>query len=443
MFNKHESAILQEATTQAFRPKEQETNTVGSEQLLLANSSLLLTENIRQNLAVIPTPDNPAHKSLLSFFHFSNWSYLLSYLSPAFLIPLWHNFFKSARRFYTANNQNWEQYTDLAVSTISAIGWTVLYVIGMGAIGAGLAKLAPYLLITLLGVKALAGVVNCFKNLYYAFTAKHSEERNQHLWNAAKQLVSVVTYTLGLVLTIVLGIEMNQAIDSMSGGLLNFLNGLKMASSLYVKAIPLLYGVICTALIGAAMDTKELNEQTWQAVQNPSTTLNNAWHKIRRNPLHSVPMIFNIALRTIALVFAPLQLFVYAVKEVANTLTPTAPTALTIAKAHDQDSEHDALVHDLKAQITKTANQIDNMGTAKHLLAKMLLTRINTPDQQITLPNQPDVVITTIDDMVAKCRGISKNVYSAFFSRKSQTEQLVERAKRYQSMYENNPKVGG
>jgi hypothetical protein len=431
--------LLEKARKDAQRPKPEETNTNGAEQAMMASNFLITANSVNDGLKLIPSflyPDNPAQKHLLGFIDVSKWIPKLTALSPLFLIPLWFNFFHSAKCFYEADNKNWERYMDLGVSTLSAVGWTILYVVGMGVVGGLLLKVAPYLLATLLAVKAVAGVVNCIKNLYYAYKAENSEERDQYLWNAAKQLVSVATYTLGFVLSLFLGIDMNQAGELINT---NFFAGIKAVGALFDKSIPVIYGLMCSTLLGAAMDMKETNEQTWHAIKNPWETLTKAWNKFISNPLNIVPMVLNVVTHTIALAFAPLQLLVIGLKKGVTAALPVKLPQLVVEKSAKEESSD--LKHDLQMQIRKNSgNTPTDQRKAKTFLAQMMLASIDSSTSIPKINGIDSLEITqavqskNVERMAELCKKhISNDLNSSLFSRKSNTLVLQEKFKKYRT----------
>lgn len=460
MFNRKDLELLQQAEKKSHPPTIQENNTSSGEQLLVVSNLVAVANALEQIPTIADSEQTP-----LPDIVFSKLRFLLHYLSPAFLLAPWYSFFKAAKQFYRAENKNFEQYSNLFVSTTSAVGWTVLAVVGLGAVGGGLLYAAPYILATILGIKLLSGVINCVKNLYYAFKANDKESRNNFLWEAAKQLVSAVTYAIGFVISIFIGIEMGQAIDKITNGLAGELwddvtNGLNTAGALFAEAMPVFYALAISAIVGAAMETKKLNEQTWHALTHPAETLNKAWNKIRSNPLQIIPMILVTAVSLAALVFAPLQLIGFGLKKLftrPEAPAPVLPEAIDTEKA--KEDERTSLIIDLKAQIAVNANRPETSERrAKMVLAKLYLKRVQTNeeiekdasevaevegDSQALDKKESDKLVSfakesSIEKLVSYSKTISSNVHNAFFKRVSKTQELGDRLKHYEDTYVKN-----
>jgi hypothetical protein len=242
-----ELALLEKAKQQAPRTSS-DTSATAADQLVLTDH-LLDSESskLATMLNKVELPPTPEAASLI------NLSAFLRFLSPAFLILLWFNFYQSAEAFFRAENRNWERYLNFTVNTFATIGWTILYGFSLGIIGTAFAHAAPYLLMAVLSVKALAGIVNCVKNIYYAYTTKDP----QFLWEAAKELLSVISYTFGLVLTIVLGTQLDHINHDIDNGLNNLDNGgldllyasLATLDKTFTAFKPLINGLIFTTFM--------------------------------------------------------------------------------------------------------------------------------------------------------------------------------------------------
>ncbi|MEO8963526.1 MAG: hypothetical protein ABI370_02510 [Gammaproteobacteria bacterium] len=452
MFNRKELELLQKAETKKHRPRIQENNTSSGEQLLVASNSLVIAEALEGIPSIAELEQTP-----LSAVGYAKWAFLLHYISPAFLLAPWYSFFKAAKQFYRAENRNFEQYSNVFVSFVSAVGWTILTVVGLGAIGGGLFYAAPYILATILGLKALSSVINSVRNFY-----------NGLPWEGVKQLVSAVTYTLGFVISIFLGIEMSQAIDKIANGLANeawdaVTNGLQTAASLFAEAMPVFYGLAASAILGAAMETKKINERTLHLLAHPIETLTNAWNKILSNPwqiinpFKFIPAITIAAVSIAALVFLPLQLIGFGLKKLF-TRQPAAPVAPepVVDTEKQQEADRINLITDLKAQIAVNADRpATSERSAKLVLAKLYLTRIQTEDeitadapdvnevegdQQALSPDESTKLVTfaktsSLENLVSHSKTISSNVHNAFFKSVSKTQELGERLKHYEDTY--------
>ncbi len=443
MLSMREQQALERAKAKARQPKEQETNTVGSEQLLVLSNNAMAINAVNAGLTKAPTfmyPDNPAMKQgVFATLGLNKLMGFLPYLSPLFLGALWYNFFKSAKRFYTAENRNLARYADVFVSFASAVGWTVLYAVGMGAVGAAIVKAAPYLLIGILGVKAVTGFVNCIKNIYYAITTHDKEARKQYLWNAAKQAVSVVTYSLGLVASVLLGIKMQAAVAHAKESFVALIASMKAAGSLFQTAVPVVYGLVGSAILGAAMDTKEMNEKTWHAVTHPAETLKNTWNKIRNNPLQVFPAIMKLVVHTGALAFAPLQLLGYGVKKlvslVSSKLTTAKKAEPVVVDQHAEKHERYSLIIDLQKHI----QQNEKKGQTKQIMAKLisskgLLERMEASAEEKNL-------LPSVDDVERNAKMVSSKVHCSLFREKGQTQELSEKVRQYEAQY-CQPRMG-
>ncbi len=233
-------------------------------------------------------PEDEAYEKANTLVNLSN--NLRKYASLAFLFFLWVNFYRSANSFFHAKNKKWNHYLDFTVNSVATLGLTALYIFSIASLGTACAYVAPYLLTAVLGVKVITSVYNCAKNLYYLYKTGDMA----FLTEAAKQLLSIVTYAFGLILTLLLGPQLNQLTQDVQGEADLVRNGgepdalydsLGSMKNLFATYQPLITGLVITSVIATTVDllisTYHLNRETLQDLKNPMQTLQNAWAEAR------------------------------------------------------------------------------------------------------------------------------------------------------------------
>lgn len=233
-------------------------------------------------------PDHPGTKEILGAIGFSVWSMALKTLSPVALAFSWINTAIAFKQLWQKETKSVWDYTNAFLSLASSVAWSVL--LGLGAAGAGaviagaLASV-PYLIPAVFGVYAAYGLAKCAKNCYLAFTAWRQgkkEECKAYLWNAGKQLISVVTNTLALVTSLFLGVKMQEAVQLIQD---NFEAGKQAINACFDKAAALLYALGTSAGIGIALNATEMNKQTLNIIVHPVDSVLKAWYAAKANPL--------------------------------------------------------------------------------------------------------------------------------------------------------------
>lgn len=193
-------------------------------------------------------------------------------LAPVFLAFGWVAFFKAFKQLWQAPNKNFELWMNAGVSFIAAAGATI----GTAFLLGGLAYVAPYLFAAILGLNALQGLYYTAKNLILAY--KNREQRWQHLKEAGKQFLGIVTNTLAMVLNIFVF----QAAQLIAGGikefassiysifmhfeeLMRFVNGPVTSAILNIRGVGLAWlGVFTLGLISSAA---KINKESWHMIQ--------------------------------------------------------------------------------------------------------------------------------------------------------------------------------
>lgn len=200
------------------------------------------------------------------------WRKLALGLTPLFLAFGWVAFFKAARQLAQASRPGFDLWLKAGASFIAAAGTTLITIF----LFTSLAYLAPYFLMAILGLNALTGVYYTARNLYLAY--KDKEHRWEHLKEAGKQFLGIVTNTLAMVLNILVfqtaqlvynGIK-EFASDFFSlllhfDELMNLFNGPVMSAVSNIKGVGL--GWLGAFVLGLIVSASKINKQSWQILQ--------------------------------------------------------------------------------------------------------------------------------------------------------------------------------
>ncbi len=405
----------------------EETNTSSSWHTSVWSIATITVTTAKSMMDWIPSsffPDNPAKGPILPFLKFSYWStFFLQWVSPIALIMGWLNTIDSVKNFAKTKNQNYEAYLDLFVSGVTSIVSTILFFVGG-------AKIGILLTLGVLALNAAYGVLNCLKNIGYAALALSSDERKEYLMNAGKQLLAIVTNSLGYAVTFLLGIKTVGA-------------ALATVGNLYRQAVDHLAVLTFVSLTGIAADSAKHTLSTLaNFFRNPKQTLSDLFislrHDFRENKTRAIRSILLFPARILTL---PVQLVLFGIFKVTENIMnyfkpiPTEGKALSIhdeAKVQSIHIEADNLyvpefdqakksseiiIARLKIDIQRYEGEYESIEKAptsiqgKWILRHMLLDSNNW---------------NNVNEVAEKISSQYQGTYTSFWKIKSNTEELVE-----------------
>ena len=372
-------------------------------------------------LGMIPAifyPENPAGKPLL-FGIFKSTSFL-GWVSPIALAFSWVNTFRSFKRLYQAENANFEHYADAVVSLLTSVAWTVVVAIALGVAAYAAVHILPWVVAGVFALNAVYGFFNVVKNLYLAATAEDKETRNQYLWNAAKQVVSVVANTLGFVVGLFLGIKTDQALEMLSQGAVN---ALAVIGTYYDKMRDVITAIGVVSVVGIAMDSVEMNKRTWNAMIHPIDALKSAWSDVKNNPLTLISKLVMAPIKLALLAVAPLQLFFYGMKKlVVKPELKTEAVIPDVPVVSRKGVVMSSLEKDLSELKLKTKLKLLLLDDEqKHAPSKKRDAKIKLLQGMLNRKESID----TIENRIKK--EVSSRVYCSFFKKEGEVQTIVKK----------------
>lgn len=353
--------------------------------LSVVNFVLNAAQQIKAGLQTVPDffyPDNPAPR-LLNWIG-SSLANVLYYVSPFILILIWSSAFRSIKRFYEADNKNFERCLDLFLSLGSAAVMTAIYALGLTASTYVFMHIAPILISCIFAVNAVLGLVNFMTNLYCAFKAKDREIRNQYLWKAVKELLSIITNTLGFVVGLFLGIKTCEAVELMNEGVDQLIQSIFAIGRYFEQMAPLVYALCVSAALGLAAETVELNLETLRAMRHPLETIA-AWQR-EGSYLSLGLQLLILPFRLVALTLAPIQLFFWGIKTMWTRLFSAEEKPMVVSQ-ENKNQEFKELVNKVKAKIQQLqAESASEKRTNKiDFLSKILTDKLGVTANDGTL----------------------------------------------------------
>lgn len=412
-----------------------ESKTSATWHLLALAYCIGIANAIRNKLMVFPKivyPENPARDGFFPFLPIHNWSFL-SFLSPVLLLLNWGMTFKSLKDLYYKKNRNYIDYSFAAVNFLASCAWTTLYLIGVAASTYILFQVGPYLVAGIFAMHAFYGLFHFAKDLYHAFRAKTPEARKQHLWSAAKHLLGIVINSLAFTINLLIGIRVTSAINHMSTKLSSMLHTLFLVGHYFTTAMPLIYSLAIVSIAGLAADLLHFNKETWDMFREPKKTFDTSVDDIKKHPWKVIPGFVMLVLRTASLILAPLQLLGYA-----------AYRFVTLPFDNQQEDSLQNIAKDLnakRAELLEAKNKYYAKNNkenpkleAKHTLIKNIMTQklgVGEYSPQEASPEKfnDNVSITALEK---ESQEISFSVYASFWRAEGETEQLVNRVKKYE-----------
>lgn len=202
------------------------------------------------------------------------WRKIALGLTPLLLAFGWVVFFKAVRQLAQERKRSFDLWLNAGVSFVAAAGATIATVFLL----TGLAYIAPYLLVAILGLNALTGLYYTATNLYLAY--KNKEGRREYLKAAGKQFLGIAINTLALVFNfftfqtaqlIYNGIK-EFASDTFSilmhfGELMDLINGPVMTGVSNIKGVGI--GWLGAFVLGLLVSASKINKQSWSVIYNP------------------------------------------------------------------------------------------------------------------------------------------------------------------------------
>ncbi|MDR3490487.1 MAG: hypothetical protein P4M12_00425 [Gammaproteobacteria bacterium] len=180
---------------------------------------------------------NPCDKIMEGFRWLLNTKTVVTILNYLPFIGLGVSALLSIKEFYYEKNKNAANTLKLIANVSSA----VLLGVGLGIMkwGSMVAALyvAPYLIITATALVVAVGLVKSFRHIYKAL--KDSENRTQHLVNAAKEFLCTFINAIGCAL-VVIGMQAGQKLQQFNISKFNF-DVLVKAGEIYKKTFAVAY----------------------------------------------------------------------------------------------------------------------------------------------------------------------------------------------------------
>jgi len=260
-------------------------------------------------------------------------------LSPLFLAFGWVAFFKASRQLWQAKKRNFELWMNAGVSFIAASGTTIATIFLLG----GLAYVAPYLLVAIFGLNALQGLFYTAKSLGLAY--RNKAERWQHLKEAGKHFLGIVTNTLGMVLNIFVF----QTAELIAGGIKEFASSIYSIFIHFAELMRFVNGPVTTAILNIrAVGLAWLGAFTLGLISSATKINEESWHMIKgtqpeeatfeREALKDMEQIIKVigdknepfAKRLFLAITAPLTLPLYALTLAVHSVLVRPLAALTV-----------------------------------------------------------------------------------------------------------------
>lgn len=308
-------------------------------------------------------PGHPGMQEVLPFFgklFGSAWTAFMQVMSPVALGLSWANAANAWMRLGKTENRTVFGFANAILSTAISVAWTVLFSLGLAGAGAAVAKTVislPYLLPTVFALFTAHAFFHCVKNSILgirAFLRNDKQEAKQYAVNALRSLVNVVTNSLALAASVVLGIKFKEATDLIQQ---DFEAGKKAVIRYWNQTTHLLYAMATFFGVSQIINTTKMNEETLNFLHHPVTSFDKAISIIKAHPQELLRLPISIAkipFRIVALVAVPFQL---AGKWIANKIFTKAPSQPVPQEAPPIDP---AVIHDENPQSIK--NKIQNLN---------------------------------------------------------------------------------
>lgn len=261
----------------------------------------------------------------------SSWTAFMQIMSPVALGFSWANAAHAWMCLGKAENRTISGFANAMLSTAISVTWTVLFSLGLAGAAAGIAKTVislPYLLPTVFALFTAHSLFHCVKNSILgvrAWMRGDKLEAKQYAVNAARSLINVVTNSLTLVASVVLGIKFKEASNLIKE---DFMAGKAAVIRCWDQATNLLYAAATFIGVGQIISTTKMNEETLNVLRHPVNSFKKAISTIKAHPQELLLLPFSmvkIPFRIVALAATPFQL---AGKWIANkifTKTPAKP----------------------------------------------------------------------------------------------------------------------
>ena len=215
------------------------------------------------------------------------------------------------------------------------------------------------------GLNALYSLFNVGKNLYHAWTTKNDNNlRNQYLKEAAIQTLSIVTFSLALVVSLFTGLKANDALHKVNH---HIFKAIESAVNFFRKPPTEMLALTISAVVGIAVNTVNLNKETFNAFKHPITTIKNIREKEGVIRLLARGL-FELPFRLVALAIGgPLQVPVIYLKKLFTKNTNNKDTVLNTASTIYVAAEKEEKLNRLE----------ENKDVRASMLRRDLLTKIN------------------------------------------------------------------
>lgn len=298
---------------------------------------------VQKALLQIPSflyPANPGNSTLFSSLGITHGFSFLSVLSPVILVLSWINTSKVLKDLYQKNDRTMKDYAKAALNLNATLLWTTLFVLGAASALAVVAPVLPYIAIAVFSAFALNGLVDSVYSLYKAWESRHDSKLcHAHLKNAAKGVLSIITNTLAVVLSVFLGMRINEASAKMQD---NLFEGIAALGDAFTAALPVFIAYTAATIASITVSTAKMNDETWDAIRNPAKIK----YAIKENPfllLNIINPLFYLKLVSLV-TLGPIQKLVQWISkglvsnEKAETIssTPAATKSKTDIVAESQ-----------------------------------------------------------------------------------------------------------
>ncbi|MDR3479015.1 MAG: hypothetical protein P4M14_13420 [Gammaproteobacteria bacterium] len=294
-------------------------------------------------------PDNPANEGFFPTGKTGLAKQFTDHILP--LIPLfsliasWINTAKTINRYYYETNKNYDNTLDLVVNVLTSAATTVFW--GLLLLGGATTSIiiAPYFLVSALGLGVLYGIYGVIKRVCDAAGATTPEAKSIHHWEIWKQSITFVVNLLAFATTLAFGIQIGPKLSKAAallqeavrqwdfGKLTSALVLVEAAGNAFRGGKTLYYTFTAFLTLGVATSAWELNTETLHMLANPDVLFDDMKAKYlvlketieKQSPairffavLAAVPLVLmyvavgavNAISRALALVFVgPLQLF--------------------------------------------------------------------------------------------------------------------------------------
>lgn len=441
-------------------------------------------------------PDNPGSKEIFKNVGFSILPSIIKFASPIALGMSWINAGYAIHRFAKTENKNIWAYSNLIFSCAAPVIWTSLFIAGAAVTAVALAPILPWVAIGVFAAYAAHGVFNCITNCYRAWKAHrkgNTNERNEYLKQAGKNLIGIVFNVLALTVSVVLGIKMSEASSKISDAIDYFKKTWKRdkldavmgsISSIFKTGCNLVTALTATAVVGVlannARRIAQLNIETgkamWNMIRHPINTAKECLNALIKRPFTTLGKALvetvKLPLRVAALVFTPVQalfagtksLYNWLTSKPKNTVSTQATTPVTSAAKSDELTAKNKTASTTKmiednlqkeAQNKELANQLESyddkmrkkiMGYDKLIQDKYDNNMNAVPDKikakrmllkQLHLNprgESVDKIVASVKNNVRTGKGgeldfNGNQVFNSFFKQKGEVEKLTETAR--------------